>query len=222
MATPIKPKEVIRAAVESALVPALAPLGWTFAPGAIRFSRKVGYVKQTIDFCINYHATRDFIDFWTSWTVRAPAYEKWHAQEWGQPFGNDEIGGSQDGNIAAWRARKPGHFDLSDPKRRAQEMATMRALFLEVGLPFADAISTWEGAAARIFDAKQPHSALFAKGVDFYLIANRRDLAERGLAHAMRTIESFEGLARGQHDEVYEALQKRRARYFPATMRRTT
>jgi hypothetical protein len=214
VATAIKPKDVIRAAVESAICPALAPLGWTFAPSAIRFSRKVGYVKQTIDFCVNYHATRDFIDFWTSWSVRAPAYEKWHAQQWGQPLGNDVIGGSQDGNIPQWRARKPGHFDLSDPKGRAQEMAEMRALFLEVGLPFVDAISTWEGAAARILDEKQPHSALFAKAVDCYLIAGRRDLAERGLAHAMRIIESFEGHARDQHDEVYAALQKRRDRYF--------
>jgi len=212
------PKEILKELVNAEIVPALAPLGFSYSPGAIRFSRKAADARQVIDFSLNQRNDRESIHFWTVWRAHAPGYVKWMERQWGGPRPNDELGGSSDGNLPGFRPRGGDQFDLSDPAARIAEMGRLRASMLSVGLPFLDSISTYRGAAGRICEDHETgrftSSFLYPKAVDFYLIAGERERAERALRRAMERLSRLEPPAREQHADVIFQLQARRSKYF--------
>lgn len=212
------PKEILSDLVAAEIAPTLAPLGFSYSPSAIRFSRKVADARQVIDFSLNQRNDRRSIHFWTVWRAHARGYVKWMDRAWGGPRSNDELGGSSDGNLPGFRPRGGDQFDLSDPAGGIAEMGRLRASMLAVGLPFLESISTYRGAAGRICEdhdsGRFTSSFLYPKAVDFYLIAQDCERAERALRRAMERLARLESPAREQHAEVISQLQARQSKYF--------
>jgi hypothetical protein len=212
------PKDILRDLVVAEIAPALASLGFSFSPGAIRFSRKAADARQVVDFSLNQRNQTDSIHFWTIWRAHAPGYVKWMERQWGGPRPNDELGGCSDGNLPGFRPRGGDQFDLSDPGARIAEMGLLRTSMLAIGVPFVDSISTYRGAADRICDDHETgrftSSFLYPRAVDFYLIAEDRERAEKALRRALERLSRLDSPAREQHADVIAQLQARQSKYF--------
>jgi hypothetical protein len=205
----MKPKDLFMARLEEHVVAFMAGHSFTFAKSRLRFARKAGQVKQTIEICLDRYNSQDNCTFWTMWSANAPAYLEWHKKEWsGEEALGDTLGSLADWNIPGWSC-KP-----ADPRRTllnteadAQTMAAFRGDIENVGLPFLERISTWEGAA----EQWRKERWMYDRAADFLLLAGRRDEAQSTILEGIRAFES-----EGRHDTFDELprLKRRLARYF--------
>jgi hypothetical protein len=206
----MKPKDLFLARLEEHIVPFMAEHGFAFAKSRLRFARKAGQVRQTIEVCLDRNNFPDNCTFWTMWAANAPAYSDWHKKEWpDQKAPGETLGSLADWNIPGW-SRKP-----ADPRRTLlntvadfQTMAAFRADVENAGLPFLEKISTWEGAAEQC----RKERWMYYRAADFLVLAGKREEAHAAILEGIRTFE-----AEGRPDILNEIphLKRRLARYFP-------
>jgi len=204
----MKPKDLLVLRLQEHMTEPLTALGFRFAASGPHFTRTRGIARQRIDFSLSRWNEDDRAVFWTMWGAGAPEYARWHEVQWGAGPPNDALGGLSDWNIPGWPRGADAHFELTNTSRDALEMRELRRAVEEVGLPFLDVISTWEGAAEHL---RAQHS-MYHRAVDFLLIAGQ---PARALVVLREGIRRYEVQGRPDQFADLPQLHARAARYFP-------
>jgi len=197
------------ARLEEHIVPFLEKERFRFARSRLGFSRRVGQVKHTIEVSLDRNNFEDNCTFWTMWSANAPEYLEWHRREWRDEKAlGDTLASSADWNLRGW-SRKPGDSrrTLVNTDADAAVMASLRRDIEDVGLPFLERISTWEGAAEHC----RLQRWMYDRAADFLLIAGKREEAHATILEGIRAFE-----IEGRKDTFGELprLKRRLARYF--------
>jgi hypothetical protein len=203
----LKPKDLLVRRLREHAVEPLRERGFKFAASGPHFTRTHGIARQRVDFSLSRWNQADRAEFWTMWEARAPGYLRWHEAEWGTPAPNDGLGGLAEWNIPGW-PRGHAHFELTNSAQDETEMLELLRAIDTAGLPFLDAISTWEGAAEHL----RTQRSRYDRAADFLIIAELRD---RALATLQEGIRSFEVEGRPDHFNELPRIRARLSRYFP-------
>ena len=81
------------------------------------------------------------------WGVTSKSYAKWYKEQWGEFPVNNALGGDLDCNIMGWERGQDHYFHFYNVEADQHEIERLIKNILQVGIPFLDRVSTWEGAA---------------------------------------------------------------------------
>src|SRR6266498_4219126 len=143
----MKPKDLLKKYLISDVAPVVEPLGFKYSASQLHFSRKQQVARQVFRFALSKWNSEDNCTFWTVWGVTSKSYADWHKQEWGEFPVNNALGGDLDYNISGWERGQDYHFHLHNAKADKNEIQRLIKNILQVGIPFLDRLTTWEGAA---------------------------------------------------------------------------
>ncbi len=100
---------------------------------------------------------------------------------------NDALGGDSDWNLSGWQYRRGRYFHLRNAGADKGEIEQLIKNILQIGIPFLERISTWEGAAERLLEAK----LLYHRAADFLMIAGNPERAKEILLEGVKQYEEL-------------------------------
>ena len=203
----MKPSELLKKYLQADLAPSMASLGFKYSASQLHFSRKRNAIRQTFRFSLSKWNSQDNCSFWTLWAVTSKSYLEWHMQEWGELPENDSLGGAADWNLPAWERGQDRYFHFNNTGSDRYEIERLTKNINQVGIPFLDGISTWEGAAEQLLKDK----SMYHRAADFLIIAGDFERAKEILLEGLRNYENV-----GRVDNIGELpkIKARVARYF--------
>jgi hypothetical protein len=172
------PKETLQAAFEAGISPHLQERGFGFVRSQFGYQRKVGVFTQHISVTLSHYNTQQSITFWSAFNVASAEYNKWRKQHGLEKF-NGYLGGSMDWNIPGWREPSDFRtsFDFSEPEQREYVLSDWLHRCLSSGIPYLDALSTWEGLANDLLRWNWH----WGRPADFFMIAGETEKAVAAL-----------------------------------------
>ncbi|GGB99146.1 hypothetical protein GCM10011352_26640 [Marinobacterium zhoushanense] len=203
----MKPRDLLLLNVVEYVEPQLETIGFRFSSRGIAFKRASSIGNQEISFSLSKWDSEDDCDFWTMWSATSLKYKKWYQKEWGRTPANIALGGDCDWNLPGWPRAVADHFHLSNHSNDESEMAMLMDAIINIGIPYLDSISDWEGAAHHLVQ----QSLLFSKAADFLMISGKMAAAEEVLLSGLSVYQS-----EGKVDQLGELaeIQIRLKRYF--------
>ena len=202
----MKPRDLLNKYLLRDVVPMVEPLGFNYSMTQLHFSRKSQGTRQTFRFALSKWNSEDQCTFWTVWGVTSKVYASWYQKEWGEVPVNDALGGDMDWNLIGWNGGQAHHFHLHNTEADKDEIERLIENILQVGIPFLERISTWEGAAQHFIE----HRFMYHRAADFLIIAGKPVQAKAVLLEGMK---QYEELGRIDNFDDLLKIKARLARY---------
>ncbi len=203
----MKPHDLLKKYLLDDVAPVIEPLGFKFSPSQMNFSRKVQGRRQYFHFALSKWNYENHCTFWTIWNVTSRSYAEWHKKEWGQLPVIDALGGDCDWNLPGWQYRQDRYFHLRHASADKGEIECLLKNILQVGIPYLERISTWEGAAEKMVEDRLSYH----RAADFLMIAGNPERAQAILLEGVKNYEEF------RHSDNFGDLPRikaRLAKYF--------
>jgi hypothetical protein len=202
----MKPKDLLKKYLVSDVTGLVESLGFKYSASQLHYSRKHQDARQTFHFALSKWNSEDNCTFWTLWGATSKSYASWHKKEWGELPVNNALGGDLDCNITGWKCGQDQYFHLYNVEADKIEIERLIKNVLQVGIPFLDAVSTWEGAAEHLI----AHKYMYHRAADFLTIAGKHERAKDVLIEG---IKQYEDLGRIDNFSDLPKIKARLARY---------
>jgi Domain of unknown function (DUF4304) len=202
----MKPRDLLKKYLLSDVVPAVESLGFKYSASQLHFARKNQNTRQVFSFSLSKWNSENRCTFWTMWRVTSTSYANWHKEQWGEFPVNNALGGDLDCNISNWERGKDHYFHLYNNEADKNEIERLIKNILQVGVPFLESVSTWEGAAEHFL----AHKFMYHRVADFFIIAGKPERAKDVL---LEGIKQYEDLGRIDNFGDLPMIKARLAKY---------
>ena len=202
------PKEIVQREFEDTITPWLESLGFEYVRSRFSYKRKVEEFEQRISVTLSHRNSAETINFWSAFNVASRKYNQWLKTQ-RRPRFTGYLGGCADWNVPGWRADsdRSTHFDFGNPTTRPQIIAEWRRRCEAAGIPYLNALSSWEGAADDLLRCCWHYD----RAADFFLIAGQPDRALRALAEGVRSLDQQDFSWTDKSHPILIAKKKRQA-----------
>ena len=183
----MKPRDLLKRYLTGEVMSVVEPLGFKYSISKLHFSRKHQNTRQVFSFSLSKWNSEDRCTFWTMWGVTSKSYANWHKEQWGELPVNNALGGDLDCNIANWSRGQDHYFHLYNDESDKNEIERLIKNILQVGIPFLERVSTWEGAAEHFLE----HKFMYHRAADFLTITGKHARAKDVLLEGMKQYEEL-------------------------------
>ena len=179
----MKPRDLLKKYLVNNVAPLVQPLGFKYSASQLHFSRSYQGTRQTFHFALSKWNYENSCTFWTIWGVTSKFYANWYKKQWGEFPVNNALGGDLDFQIVGWEGEQlVSNFHLSNVETDKNEIERLIKNILQVGIPFLESISTWEGAAEHIL----ANNFEYHRAADFLTIAGKHERAKEVLCEGLK------------------------------------
>src|SRR6266540_6767938 len=183
----MKPKDLLKKYLIGDVAPVVEPHGFKYSPSQLHFSRQHQGARQNIRFALSKWNSKDRCTFWSIWGVTSKSYASWYEQQWGELPVNNALGGDLDCNLVGWKRGQDHYFHLYNVEVDKYEIERLIKNILQVGIPFLNRLSTWDGAAEHFLE----HKFMYHRAADFLTIAGKHEQAKDVLLEGIKQYEEL-------------------------------
>ena len=203
----MKPRDLLKKYLIGDVAPLVQAFGFKYSASQLHFSRKNQNTRQVFSFSLSKWISEDCCTFWTMWGVTSKSYANWHKEQWGEFPVNNALGGDLDSNITGWERGQDHYFHVYNNEANKNQIERLVKNILQVGIPFLDSVSTWEGAAEYFLKNK----FMYHRAADFLTIAGKYEQAR---AILLEGLKQYEDLGRIDNFGDLQKIKARLAKYL--------